>query len=52
MARKTPPFLAYPEWTTAKFWGFVRSGLREKFNRWPPKYNVIKKAGRVTNYLD
>jgi 5-methylcytosine-specific restriction endonuclease McrA len=52
VAKKTPPFLPYTEWTTAKFFGFIRSGLREKFNRWPPKYNVIRKAGRITNYID
>jgi hypothetical protein len=41
---KTPPFEHYPEWTTAKFFGFLRSGFREKFNRYPPKYDCIKAA--------
>lgn len=44
MGRKTPPWPTYPEWTTAKFWSFIRSGLREKFNRWPPKYEAIREA--------
>ena len=47
MGRKTPPFGAYTEWTTAKFFGFIRSGLRDKFNRWPPKYEVLNEA-RIT----
>jgi len=44
MPRKTPPFDRWPEWTTARFFGFLRSGLREKFNRYPPKYESIKRA--------
>ena len=47
MSKKTPPFEAYPNWTQAKFFGFLRSGMREKFNRWPPKYEVIKNASSV-----
>lgn len=43
---RTPDFPEYPEWSTAKFWAFVRSGLRAKWMRWPPKYEVIKKAQR------
>ncbi len=44
MARTTPPFSNYPAWTTAKFFGFIRSGLREKFNRYPVKYEALKAA--------
>lgn len=51
-ARKTPPFSAYKEWTTAKFFGFIRSGLREKFNRWPPKYQAIKQSSRTVQVTD
>ncbi len=47
MGTKTPPFEPYPTWTQAKFFGFLRSGLREKFNRWPPKYEVIKEAAET-----
>lgn len=42
----TPPFPAYPEWTESKFWGFVRSGLRSTFSRWPPKYQAKAEARR------
>ena len=47
MPRKTPPFPNYPNWTTARFFGFIRSGIREKFNRYPPKYEALK-AAQVT----
>lgn len=46
MGRKTPPFKEYPTWTTAKFWSFVRSGLRAKWSRWPPKYEALNKVRR------
>ena len=39
---RTPPFKHYPAWSTAKFFGFLRSGLREKFNRYPVKYELLK----------
>ena len=47
MGVKTPPFGAHPDWTEAKFFGFLRSGLREKFSRWPPKYNTIKNSAQT-----
>ena len=37
----------YPDWSEAKFWSFVRSGLRSKANRWPPKFDVLAEAKRV-----
>lgn len=37
MAQKTPPFDHYPEWTQARFWGFLRSALRRASDRFPPK---------------
>lgn len=43
---RTPPFSAYPSWSTAKFWGFVRAGLRSKAQRWPPRYEVLAEAKR------
>lgn len=43
---RTPPFKEYPEWSEAKFWAFVRSGLRAKWTRWPPKYQVVAAAKR------
>ena len=43
---RTPDFHAYPEWSESKFWAFIRSGLRAKFSRWPPKYTVLNDAKR------
>lgn len=33
--------------TEAGFWGFIRSGLRSKSSRWPPKFEVLKDARRT-----
>ena len=49
MGRKTPPFPPYPAWTTAKAFSFFRSGLRAKWSRWPPKFDVLKDA-RINVY--
>lgn len=46
MGRKSEPFPAYPVWTTSKFWAFLRSGLRAKWTRWPPKYETMAAAKR------
>ena len=46
MGNKTPPFPAYPAWTTAKFFGFLRSSLRTASTRWPPKYEVVAASRR------
>ena len=46
MATRTPPFPNYPKWSTAKFWSFIRSGLRAKWSRWPPKYEALAAAKR------
>lgn len=43
---RTAPFPNYPEWSTSKFWGFIRSGLRITYNKWPPKWVVLKAAQR------
>lgn len=43
---RTPPFAEYPEWTEAKFWSFIRSGIRGTYNKWPPKWEVLKAASR------
>ena len=47
MGRKTPPCDVYPAWTTAKFWSFIRSGIRAKWGRWPPKFEALAAAKRV-----
>lgn len=44
MGKKTPPFEAYPEWTEAKFWGFIRSALRMAHTRWAPMHIAKKNA--------
>lgn len=45
-ANASPPFPHIEGWTTAKFWSFIRSGLRAKWMRWPPKFTVLKSAQR------
>ena len=48
-SRKTPPFAEYEAWTTSKFFSFIRSGLRAKFSRWPPKYECLADAKRIVS---
>lgn len=43
---RTPPFPSYPSWSSAKFFGFLRSGLRATYNKWPAKWEVLKAAKR------
>ena len=43
---KTPDFEEYPKWSEAKFFQFIRSGLRSKWTRWPPKFEVLNAARR------
>lgn len=43
---RTPPFPPYPAWTTARFWSFLRSGLRSCYGRYPVKFDVLKAAKR------
>lgn len=43
---RTPPFENYPAWSTAKFWSFLRSGLRSTYNKWPAKWEVLGAAKR------
>ena len=43
---RTPPYAPFPSWTTSKFFGFLRSGLRSTYNKWPPKWEVLKEAKR------
>jgi 5-methylcytosine-specific restriction endonuclease McrA len=44
--KRTPPFPEYPTWSTAKFWGFIRSALRNRVSRWPPKIEAKREARR------
>lgn len=43
---RTPDFAAWPEWSEAKFWSFIRSGLRSKWQRFPSRYAVLAAAKR------
>ncbi len=44
---RTPHCPNYPAWSTAKFWGFLRSGLRSTYNKWPAKWEVLAAAKRA-----
>lgn len=44
---RTPPYENYPEWTTSKFFGFLRSGLRATYNKYPPKWETLAAAKRA-----
>ena len=46
MSRKTPPFPKHNAWTTARFWSFVRSNLRQAWVKWPPRYECLNTARR------
>lgn len=41
---RTPPFEEWPDWSSAKFWQFIRSGLRAKWQRFPSRYAVLNEA--------
>jgi len=47
MAAKTPPCPKCPEITTARYWQFIRSGLRQGAKYWPPKREAMTDACRV-----
>lgn len=46
MATRSPPFKNYSEWTTSRFFSFIRSALRAAWTRYPPKYQVLDLASR------
>lgn len=43
---RTPDFIEWPEWSEAKFWAFVRSGLRAKWQRFPARYAALAASKR------
>ena len=47
MGNKSEPFPEYNDWTTSRYWGFVRSALRKAWVKWPPRFNVIKESRRA-----
>lgn len=53
-AKKPPknPCALYPGWSEAVFWQFIRSGLRSKSSRWPPKYECLADARRDSQSLN
>ena len=46
MAKKTPPFINCPDWTTSKFFTFVRSNLRSTSAKYPTIANYKKNHRR------
>jgi hypothetical protein len=51
MGKKTPPYENWDKWTQARFWTFIRSALRNAWNKYPPKFEALKQAeiGRRIN---
>jgi 5-methylcytosine-specific restriction endonuclease McrA len=47
MAKKTPPCPVCPSITTARYWQFIRSGLRQGAKYWPPKRETMEAACTV-----
>jgi len=47
---RTPPYEKYPEWSTAKYYGFLRSNIRKMWMKWPPRYQVINERKRPAEY--
>ena len=45
MNKKPKPY-GGGRYTKAGYFGFIRSGLRQKSMRWPPKYDVMNAAKR------
>lgn len=48
MSKRTPPFPEHPDWSTARFYSFLRSALRQAWLRWPPRSKVIDAAKRTS----
>lgn len=46
MGRRVEKTRGGGRYTEAGYFGFIRSGLRQKSMRWPPKYDVMNKAKR------
>jgi 5-methylcytosine-specific restriction endonuclease McrA len=47
---RTPDYPEWPEWSEAKFWSFIRSGLRSKWQRWPAKWAALAQAKEGREY--
>lgn len=46
MRGKSRPCAVYPEWTEARYWQFIRGGLRKVGQSYPPKWEVLHAARR------
>lgn len=49
MAKREKPsgtFKHWPLWSNSQFWGFIRSGLRAKWSRYPVKFEVLNESKR------
>jgi 5-methylcytosine-specific restriction endonuclease McrA len=46
MAKRGEKVFAGGTWTSARYFGFIRSGLRRMSARWPVKYQVMEEARR------
>ena len=44
--KRTPPHPEWEAWSSAQYWSFLRSGLRSKHQRYPPRYAVLDAAKR------
>lgn len=44
MAQQKPRPKGGGRYTESQFFSFIRSGLRSKFHRWPPKWDTLEKA--------
>lgn len=47
MGRKTPPYEHWPTWTTARYFQFLRSGLRKLWLKWPPRFEALRLSRRT-----
>lgn len=52
MGRRVAKTRGGGRYTEAGYFGFIRSGLRQKSMRWPPKYDVMNKAKRPYTGFD
>lgn len=42
--KRSGVFENYPKWSNSRFFTFLRSALRQAWNRYPPKYEALKRA--------
>ena len=47
MGKRVEKTRAGKTWSEARYWGYIRSVLRQGFNRYPPKFQARKAAERT-----